>query len=79
MVLTVSKKRTKMKTYTEEEIFKKIEEYQYELGLLEESSINTTDWDRDAFDLLEKLKQKFMTAQGFSKAIDKAGLRGKKF
>ncbi len=62
----------KTKTYTEEEIFKIIDEWQHHKKY---GDLNKQVSD----EILNNLKQRFMTPQGFVRALDKAGLRGKKF
>ena len=60
----------KTKTFTEEEIFEKIDEFENELR--DNHFIMTEE-------ILKKLKDKFRTPQGFRRAIERTGLVEKKF
>ena len=60
------------KTYTEEEVIRKIDEWMTEKGIFDSAElINIPD--------VMDLQKKFMTAKGFSDAITKSGLRGTTF
>ncbi len=60
------------KTYTEEEVIEKIDEWMREKGIFESAELINIP------DVLD-LQRKFMTAKGFSDLITKSGLRGTKF